>query len=294
MPAFTRHVLAQGDNLRALGEILTQNVLPKRAATGPNTPGPVHTVTVPPPNNRLVNDYIEHVGGQPALYANSLPSHMFPQWTFAHILRTVKGASIDVFRALNGGCTLTTHALLPRDTELLLTTQLQAIEYSPSKTLLRVSSTMGPKENPESVVAEVQLIVPGTRKAGPKKAPSLVPATAQALSSEALGSQAGLQFAALTGDFNPIHWVPLYPRLFGHKNVILHGFAGMARVAETLIAKRCQARPQNLFRLELRFSAPIVLPAEVAVLVDGANVFMGRGKNERAYIIGNFEAIDAA
>ena len=47
-------------------------------------------------------------------------------------------------------------------------------------------------------------------------------------------SRAGLEFAFLTGDFNPVHWVRRYARAAGFASPILHGFAMMARTMESL------------------------------------------------------------
>ena len=64
-------------------------------------------------------------------------------------------------------------------------------------------------------------------KAAKKREPSRVPGDARELSFWNLSASAGLEFAKLTGDFNPIHWVPAYARASGFRNVILHGFATM-------------------------------------------------------------------
>ena len=50
-----------------------------------------------------------------------------------------------------------------------------------------------------------------------------------------------LDFAKLTGDFNPIHWVPAYARASGFRSCILHGFATMSYAMEAIRSARACA-----------------------------------------------------
>ena len=61
-----------------------------------------------------------------------------------------------------------------------------------------------------------------------------MPADAKEIAFYRLKADAGLDFAKLTGDFNPVHWVPAYARALGFPNTILHGFGTLARAVEGL------------------------------------------------------------
>ena len=68
----------------------------------------------------------------------------------------------------------------------------------------------------------------------------------------------GHRYAAVSGDYNPIHLSPWTSRLFGFSRPIVHGWWSLARaVAEmdTDIPEVCT--------LEARFRAPIPLPGSV-------------------------------
>jgi acyl dehydratase len=82
-----------------------------------------------------------------------------------------------------------------------------------------------------------------------------------------LGKSAGLDFARLTGDFNPVHWVGPYAKLAGFRGIILHGFATAALATEAVIAGRWLGDTSRLGGLEVRFTRPLVLPARVGVFL---------------------------
>jgi len=66
------------------------------------------------------------------------------------------------------------------------------------------------------------------------------------------------RYAALSGDYNPVHLHPLAARLFGFPASIAHGMhlAGLALAA----LERAEGRPAR--SLEVRFRRPVLLPAE--------------------------------
>ena len=126
---------------------------------------------------------------------------------------------------------------------------------------------------PEALVAEVYGIV--RRAAGPpagKQHVDYLPEAAQKIDDWTLGRDAGLTFALLTGDINPLHWLPPYARALGFRSSILHGFAAMAR---TYAALERRLGPRRLRLLDVRFRRPIVLPAQLSLYVDGDQVLVG-------------------
>ena len=61
-----------------------------------------------------------------------------------------------------------------------------------------------------------------------------IPSGARSIDHWQLGTEVGLQFAMLTGDFNPVHWVGRYAKMMGFNNNIVHGFSMLARTIESL------------------------------------------------------------
>jgi len=106
------------------------------------------------------------------------------------------------------------------------------------------------------------LVVRG-RRGGARHAPAAAPALPP-LARWQLGSASGRDYAALSGDWNPIHLWPWSARLMGLKRPIIHGMHTLGRACAEL--ERAGGRPVT--RLDGRFRAPIELGAEVALAAD--------------------------
>jgi acyl dehydratase len=68
----------------------------------------------------------------------------------------------------------------------------------------------------------------------------------------------GRRYAAVSGDYNPIHVHPLSARLFGFPSAIAHGMWTKARC----LAALSDQLPES-FTVEAAFRKPILLPATV-------------------------------
>ncbi|HKP76897.1 MAG TPA: MaoC/PaaZ C-terminal domain-containing protein [Longimicrobiaceae bacterium] len=77
---------------------------------------------------------------------------------------------------------------------------------------------------------------------------------------------AGRRYAAVSGDWNPIHLFRWTARPFGFRHPILHGFCTEAMVAHALIQHRLRGVPSALRRLRIAFKAPLPLPGSVRLL----------------------------
>jgi acyl dehydratase len=104
-----------------------------------------------------------------------------------------------------------------------------------------------------------------------------------------LSAGSGRAYAALSGDWNPIHLWPWSARLMGLKAPIIHGMHTLGRVCAEL--ERAGGRP--LSGLDGRFRAPVILGSTVAL---GADLALGRytvDAGGRIAVEGGFE-FDAA
>lgn len=251
-------------------------------------PGPVFDQTLKPRNPRLVADYIRHVGGDPAWYRGALPPHFFPQWGFPVLARTLHGMPYDMSRILNGGCRMEIVRPIPVGSSLVLSAQLIEVDDNGNRAILKQKIVSGTGEHPESLIAYVNAIVPRKRSGGPRKERPRVPEDAREVDRWRLSKNAGLEFALVTGDFNPVHWIPRYARLAGFSNTILHGFATMARTIESLNRSMWLGRPGRLAAFECRFIRPLVFPGQAKVFADGDRVFVGDAPGGPVYLAGGF------
>lgn len=323
MTVSNRHILHQGPVLLSLARTATGAVrqmgaqavrrampeplktylpakLQPREPGAPPTPGPLLKRRVKPRPPALVTDYIRHVGGDPARYPNELPPHFFPQWALPLSTATLADIPYPLMRVVNGGCRLEINAPLPADQPLHASAQLLGIDDDGRRAVLHQQIITATPAHPQALVAHFYAIVPLRRRAHKEDAPDesarektqkttskMVPADATELERWTLGADAGLNFARLTGDFNPIHWIPGHARAFGFENVILHGFSSMARAFEGL-ERHLDAR---LRVFDVQFTRPLALPAQVGLFIDADahNIYVGAAPDSPAYLTGTFE-----
>lgn len=293
-----RHILRQSSALGALGRSAWQAALQKVRGVpteAPTLPGPELVTVVPPRTRDLVDDYLRNVGGNPRAYEGRLPAHMFPQWGFGPAALTLDGIPYALMSVVNGGCRLEIRGELPDDVPLRVSAQLMDIEDDGRKAILRQRVVTGTEAAPELVVAHMDpIVIYGKRDPSeprkPKSVPT-VPQDAHELTRWRIGASAGLDFARLTGDFNPIHWVRPYAKMAGFKSTILHGFGTMARAIEGLhTAQFAGATPIRGF--DCRFTRPLTLPADVGLYTrhtgDTREVWVGKALGGECFMSGTY------
>ena len=305
MSVSIRHVLHQGPVLASLVRTVASAAIARRrgndTTTTPAVPGPWIQAELPPRPDDLVRDYIRHVGGDPGSYRGTVPGHLFPQWAFGLVAQTFAGLSYPLARGMNAGCRLELRAPLPAGQPLQVQVRLESVDDNGKRAILTQRVITGTRDVPEAVVADMRVFVPlpapkteGTdeprkkRNGSDDKARPSVPATARELAFTRLPANAGLDFAKLTGDFNPIHWIPAAAHAAGFRSVILHGFGTLARAIEALNRRRFAGDVSQLAWVDARFVRPLVLPARVGVYVDDDALYVGDAPGGGAYLEGRF------
>lgn len=294
----TKHIRHQGRVIASLGQTALAAAMQRFRGTSeaaPAMPGPVIETTLPPRAPALIADYVRHVGGDPGAYRRTVPAHMFPQWGFALAAQTLRGVPYPLMRVMNGGCRLELRAPLPQGEPLHVRVRLEGIDDDGRRAVLHQRVVTGTASVPEAVIGDLYAIVPlsapdGEVRTEPtqKKEKARVPGNARELAYWRIPADAGLAFAMLTGDFNPIHWVRPYARASGFKSTILHGFATMARAAEGLNRALFSGDVTRLAVLDVKFTRPLILPARVGLYVDGDQVFVGDAPGGPAYLVGTY------
>lgn len=278
-----RHALLQGPALAATGRTVLA-ALDRRARPPAAVPGPVVHARVPAPPPDLVDDFVRHVGGDAARCAGRLPPALWPQWGMAVAQEALRVLPYPLLRVLNGGCRLDQRAPLPRGERLLLRAQVLKVDDNDRRVLLHTRVVTGTAAMPDALVADTYAVLPRRSPGRAPAEPAVVPAGADLLERWWLPADAGLGFAVLTGDFNPLHWLPPYARAAGFPGTILHGFSTMARTWEAL------ARAGGVRVLDVKFTRPLALPAQVGAWRLGNAVAVGPAPGERAALVGSFEA----
>jgi len=265
------HIRHQGQVIGALGRLLASGVGGNRGrAAVSDLPGPEVRMTVPPRSPELVRDYVRWCGAPEAAYQETLPVHLFPQWVFPVLARLLLSSPHPVSKALNQGCRLTVQGPLPAGEPLELSGRLEAIDEDDRRTRIHQRVTTGTATHPEALISDVYVTIPKPRPSGTKGARRdrpVVEDCAVEIGRRSFAADAGTDFAVLTGDINPIHWLRPYAKMAGFPDRILHGFASLAIAIEELSAARWGGDVSRLGTIDVRFTKPLVLPAEVGVYV---------------------------
>lgn len=288
----SRFILHQTPVIAGLGRALVASVVNRQRGVEPPTiPGPFIEETLPPRSADLVRCYVKQVGGDPGAYKRTVPPHLFPQWGFPLASRALSALAYPLQRGLNAGCRMEVRAPLPAGQPLQVRARLESIDDDGYRAIVTTRIWTGTDEVPDAVVGDLSALFPLKRKpkgAKTKERPR-VPADAAEKRFWALKASAGLDFAKLTGDFNPIHWIPLAAKASGFRNVILHGFATLAHACEGLNRSVFAGDVTALKSIDVRFTSPLVLPARVGLYLHGDDVFVGDAPGGRAYLTGTIE-----
>jgi hypothetical protein len=260
-------------------------------------PGPWIETRIAPPPTALVRDYIRHVGGDPAWYRGRLPAHLFPQWGLPVAARALAALDYPIARIMNAGCRIESRTPIASGEPLDVRARIEAIDDDGRRAIITQRIVTGTRKAPEALVADVRAFIrlaQRTKEENGKKTSEerIVPAgIVHEIAFLRIGANAGLDFAKLTGDFNPVHWLATYARASGFRNTILHGFSTLARAIEALNRARLSGDPSRLEVIDARFSKPLVLPASVGVYVSGdGRLWVGDAPLGRAYLEGQFQA----
>lgn len=297
----TKHIRSQGPVLATLGqtalEALRRQLTGKvPSGVGP-LPGPEITAEIGPRPKALIKDYVRFCGGDPSSYKHHVPAHLWPQWGFPLAAKTLEGIPYPLFKVLNGGCRVEVNAPLPIDEPLQIRAQLVNIDDNGRRAVLEQRVVTSTPSAPDALITTLFAIVPlgsgkkkgeGAKNGAPKpkkkkKPVERVPLDATELARWKIPANAGLSFAMLTGDFNPVHWIPPYAKAFGFRNTILHGFATMAKSWEGLVRSRFAGNPQGLGSFDVQFTKPLVLPAKAGLYLR-PNTGAGEGEGDRVWV----------
>jgi len=262
----------------------------------PETPGPELSRTVTPLPQDLIDAYIRHLGGEVRAYRGEVPPHLFPQWGMPLAARVIEPLPYPMIRVVNGGCRMSINAPLPSGQPLRVRAQLVDVDDNGSRAVIQTRVSTGTEETPDALICTIYAIVRLARvsnTSAKRKQPTTVPTDAREVAFFRIPSNAGLDFAKLTGDFNPIHWISSYAKASGYPRTILHGFAMLARICEGLNRNFFIGDNHRLKTIDVKFVRPLLLPATVGLYLAGDEVFLGDERGCPSYVVGCFESAES-
>lgn len=156
---------------------------------------------------------------------------------------------------------LRAHAAPDPAAPLLLSTSVTVQAPADNGAVVALLETRGEQDGkPVFDCDSSYLMVRGTAsKGGRPPEPPLAP-----LAGWRVGARCGRRYAALSGDWNPIHLWAWSARLMGLRQPIIHGMHSLARACAEL--ERLHGR--RVGELEARFRAPVPLGSELALGAD--------------------------
>lgn len=240
------------------------------------------------PSQRLVDEYAAWSGAPPERYREQLPPHFCSHWAFAMLARVGGQAPYDVTSVLNQGLRLQLNGPLPRGQDLLLQGRLEEVSEDEQRVRIHSRVIAGWVQQPEAVILDSYAAIPKRGAAKTKSAPRVEP-DFETIGEWSVSADDGLNFALLTGDFNPIHTFWPLARRSKFRGCILHGFGMVARSWEILADAGQQIRD-----VDLRFVRPLPLPNEglqvqlAAADAQGRRAFRMRGRDGTVHLAGSF------
>ncbi|MCB9544738.1 MAG: hypothetical protein H6706_02450 [Myxococcales bacterium] len=289
-----RHVVHQGPVLRAMGSLAVQALEQRFRGVG-STPCDLEKsidVELPPRDAAMVADYIRWTGGDRQAWKGQVPHHLFAQWALGLTHELLCGAPYPLAKAVNAGCRMEINGPIPLGEPLQVRASLEGIDDDGRRAVIRQRFVTGTPSSPNALVARLDALVPlgGKREGEKRTARPTVPAAAREIGTKRLAANAGFEFACLTGDFNPLHWIAPYARAMGFGRTILHGFGTLALALETMNRVLWAGDVTRLQAVEVRFTRPVRLPGRFGVYVHDDGLFVGDAPGGPANLTGTFEA----
>lgn len=275
-----------GDMLKALARIgLSGVVKGQQPHSNPEQFNDIF-ITLPAPNADLVAGYNEwsrrgiipverktsienNTAAQPhstpehnSTLENALPVHFFSQFAIAVCAKQLRLTRYPLHRIINQGTGFTQHAPIPLGEKLKVVCKMRPITEKNNRARVHQVLQIGTIAQPNCWEVDFHTLFILGKTEGNKRSEDTTEQTSprwQEVGQWQVAPQDGWQFALLTGDFNPIHWVDWLAKKspFGQK--VLHGFGMFARTIATLEA----AKAQSVTSIQVRFTGPARLNGQI-------------------------------
>lgn len=241
---------------------------------------------VAPMPDELVNRYLVWCGADPARYPGILPPHLVSRWGMTAFARLTGQTRFPLLGVLNQGARIEEVHPLPRGESFRVRAVTIAIDEEPNRYRIHNRVVAGTRAHPESIVVDSIAAVPRGGRPKSAAAASRVEPEFRTIARWDAPPRTGLDFALLTGDFNPIHWFSPIADRTGFRGTIMHGFGTLARAYEGI-----RNEGTTITAIDARFVRPLPFPhrgVDVQVAVDPASprAFRVRGGDGTVYLAG--------
>lgn len=219
-------------------------------------PGSEQSRSMAPPPAPLLDAYMAWAGVDTARFGDRIPPHFaVSQMALAMISRLTAQAPYPLLSVLNQGVRLRMNAPLPRGSRITLRGHLEDASDDGYRARIHSALRMGTAEEPEALRIDAFAAVPlKKRPAGNKK--QVPEPDFRSIAHWQAAADEGVTFFKLTGDFNPIHTLPLVAKRTRFRGCIMHGYGAFAQVFEGI-----RNTGVDIADIEVRFINALPLPS---------------------------------
>lgn len=249
--ALVRH---QGPMLKAMGNIFYHSVIPQKKGQKYNASEEKLEIEMRLPCDELVDQYCDWLGVERNA---EIPPHFFCQWAIPYAVELGKKLPYALHKVLNQGVLIRQYNPLMRGSHIVMNVRIKSIEEQENKDKVVFAFDMHGLKGEKLLYCEITSVV--VKKSANKVASKNtfeLPDKKHLQGSWQANSQDGLNFALLTGDFNPIHLNSMLAKAMGLSGKILHGFASFAKTYELL-----KAHKVDFSQIQMSFLRPVKLPS---------------------------------
>lgn len=252
--SFITHHLS---NIKSMGWAAIRNANPiTRPSTLPALP--VHLAQVVSPiSNPLIDAYAHWSGATSERYASTLPPHFCSHWAMPLLANLGGLAPYNLLALLNQGLRMQIHRPLLRNQSIHLEGSLMEVVHDGDRVRIH---TQVRAHNPLGELActiDSYSTVPQKGKKKSSEQRARAEEEFDTIGTWNAQDNDGLNFAFLTGDFNPIHTIPAVGKRSRFKTLILHGFGQLARSFEAILNSG-----YGIAELDVRWIKPLNLPSQ--------------------------------
>ncbi|MEK6789660.1 MAG: MaoC/PaaZ C-terminal domain-containing protein [Pseudomonadota bacterium] len=214
------------------------------------------TQQLPAPTPALLHAYRQWSRAGAECYQSSIPPHLASsQLGLGLIARLTAQSPYPMLSVLNQGVHIRIHKPLPQGEALQLRGRL--VDASDDGFRARVHSRVeiGTASQPKALEIDSYAAVVLRKRPASAEAERDEP-DFETIGHWQAGADEGVKFFLLTGDFNPIHTLPMLARHTRFRGCIMHGYGAFAQVFEAI-----QNARHTIADIDVRFIKPLPLPS---------------------------------
>ncbi len=233
-----------------------------------------------------------------------LPPTASTLWLTALSARALRRAALrlPMARVLHAGNEIRIERTPSSAEPLRVEARVSGLDVKPHRTIVHQSAVHRDETGSTLFTVDTTLFFPGAARTSDgedgeqrkRKPPVRVPHGAREIARFTIGIEDNRTYAAISGDFNPVHLSHTVARAFGFRAAFAHGYAVKARLAHRLIHTLLEGDPRRLRRLSVRFRQPVYVGVGTGIYVvrgpapgrEGthAELMVGPGPGQRANV----------